>query len=260
MKRKKFYRIVITSTLVFIVSCNVLAPQVVPTPAPLTPTATPVPLSQQVTVVTETLRESNQDPPFTITSETPQLAGSGDPRVTAFNQYLQDLVTGEVDRWRESFTQNTGLTVSNGSFLEATYTLVSQIEELWSLKFDFTFYSDGAAHPGSYSITLNYNLAHGRELALGDLFLPNSNYLEAISSYCISELSKQPFFDAAFTTGADPTPANYRNWNITPDGLLVTFDAYQVAPGAAGPQQVLVPWTELQGLIDLQGELAGFVQ
>jgi hypothetical protein len=203
-----------------------------------------------VTLVPQVYNENNQTPPFTIAAQSPQLAGSDDPRLSAFNQKLNALVTNEVDTWRESFLQDTGPSVSSGSFLETTYTLVSQIGELWSLKFDFHFYSAGAAHPGSYSITLNYDLGQGWELALGDLFLPGSNYLEEISSYSIRELSKQPFFDTAFTTGADPAPDNYRSWNITPEGLLITFDEYQVAPYAAGPQQVLVPWADLQGAVE----------
>lgn len=244
------------------IACNALA--AVPTgtavPSPIPPTETPAAtISQQVTLVSQTLNETNQTPPFTITAQTPQLTGSEDPRLAAFNQRLTELVTKEVDTWRQSFMQNTLPTVSNGSFLEANYTLVSQIKELWSFKFDFHFYSDGAAHPGSYSVTLNYDLGQGRELALADLFLPNSNYLEAISMYCIQELSKQPFFDGSFTEGALPTPENYRNWNIASDGLLITFDEYQVAPYAAGPQTLTVPYTELQGLINPEGALGQIV-
>jgi hypothetical protein len=249
--------------LLIILACNTLAP--VPTPtviaSPIPPTAASAPLlSQQVTLVSQALNETNQTPPFTITSQTPQLTGSIDARVTAFNQRLNELIAKEVNIWRESFLQNTAPTVTSGSFLEVTYTLLSQIGDIWSFKFDFHFYSDGAAHPGSYSMTLNYDLGQGRELALGDLFLPNSNYLEAISNYCIAELSKQPGFDGPFAEGAQPTAENYRNWNITPDGLLITFDTYQVAPGASGPQLVTVPYGELQGLINPEGLLAGFIQ
>ena len=42
-----------------------------------------------------------------------------------------------------------------------------------------------------------------------------------------------------------------------PDGLLITFEMYQVAPGASGPMQVLVPYEHLQTVIDPQGPLAG---
>jgi sirohydrochlorin ferrochelatase len=211
-----------------------------------------------VTLVPQALNETNQDPPFTINVQIPQLTGSDDPRVTAFNQRLKDLLTKEVDTWRESFQQVT--VVSNGSSLDQTYTLISQTGDLWSLKLDFRFYSDGAAHPGLYNITLNYDLGQGRELALNDLFLPNSGYLEAIANYCITELSKQPGFDEPFSEGARPTPENYDNWNISPEGLLITFDMYQVAPGASGPIQVLVPYDQLQIVIDPQGPLAGIAK
>jgi hypothetical protein len=263
MKKLPLHLPVALSTSVMLLSilaCNVLAPRPIPTAAPPTATSTPIPLSKQVSLVSQASNETNQTPPFTITAETPQLAGSDDPRVTAFNQRLDDLVSKEVDVWRQSFLQNTAPVMNNGSTLNVKYTLLSQIDDLWSFKFDFAFYSDGAAHPGLNSITLNYDLAQGKELALADLFLPNTDYLGAISKYCIAELSKQPFFDSPFAEGAQPKPENYRNWNITPDGLLITFDEYQVAPYAAGPQTITVPYSELNSLINPQGPLARFAQ
>lgn len=233
-----------------------------PTAQPPTqiPTATAVPLSTQVTLVSQPYIESNQEPAFTITAQTPQLSGSDDPRVLAFNQVLHDLVQGEIDVFRQEFMNAPVIEVAAASFLEITHTLAAQYGDIWSFKFVFFFYNNGAAHPGDYSMTLNYDLDQGRELTLGDLFLPNSNYLEVISQYCIAELGKQPFFDGPFTTGADPTEENYRNWNITPEGLMITFDTYQVAPGAAGPQVVIVPYGQLSALIDPQGPLAGFIR
>ena len=53
---------------------------------------------------------------------------------------------------------------------------------------------------------------------------------------------------------------NYRSWNITPKGLQITFDDYQVTPHAAGPQQVLVPYATLKALIDPAGPLAEFIK
>jgi hypothetical protein len=262
MKPKDISKILLASlALLLILACNTLTSTPTGTPSALPPTITPVILiSQQVTLVSQPYKETNQTPPFAITSQTPQLAGSSDPRVTAFNQRLTALVTKEVDTFRQSFLQNTAPTVNNGSSLDVNYKLVRQIDDLWSFKFDFSFYSDGAAHPGLYSITLNYDLGHGQELALGDLFLPNSSYLEVISAYCSAELSKQPFFEGPFADGAQPTPENYRNWNITPDGLLITFDEYQVAPYAAGPQMVTVPYSALRSILNPQGPLGKLSQ
>ncbi|HEX9334170.1 MAG TPA: RsiV family protein [Anaerolineales bacterium] len=262
MKPNNIYKLIITSfILLIILACNALAPAPTVTPLPALPTATPVILiSQQVTLISAPYNETNQTPPYTITSQTPQLAGSDDPRVQAFNQRLNELVTKEVDTFRQSFLQNTAPTVNNGSSLEVTYKLISQINDIWSIKVDFSFYSDGAAHPGLYSITVNYDLGQGKELTLDDLFLPASNFLEVISNYCVNELSKQPFFDSSFSDGAQPTLDNYRNWNITPDGLMITFDEYQVAPYAAGPQTVIVPFSELQAIINPQGALGKITQ
>ena len=264
MNHNMIYKLISGSILLLsILACNALAPAPTATsiPSPVPPTVTPAPLlSKQLTMTGHTSEETNQTPPFRITAQTPQLTGSDDPRVAGFNQRLNELVKKEVDTWRQSFLQNTGPVVGNGSTLDATYTLISQTGDLWSFKFDFNFYSDGAAHPGLYSITLNYDLGQGKELALADLFLPNTNYLQTISNYCVSELSKQPGFEGPFAEGAQPTPENYRNWNITPEGLLITFDMYQVMPGASGPQQVLVPYSELRGLINPEGVLRTIAQ
>jgi hypothetical protein len=242
-----------------ILACNALAavPTITPSPVPPTVPPTTVSLSQQVTLISAPFTETNQTPHYTITSQTPQLAGSNDPRVQAFNQRLNEIVTKQVDMFRQSFLQNTAPPATEaGSSLDVKYTLVSQIADIWSIKLDFSFYSDGAAHPGLNSSTVNYDLGQGKELALSDLFLSDSNYLEVISNYCIAELSKQPFFDTPFQEGAKPIPENYRNWNITKDGLMITFDEYQVAPYAAGPQTVLVPYSTLQEVINPQGPLS----
>ncbi len=263
MRTNRIYKsFVISFWLLFTLACNILAePQRIPTPMPPSPTSTPVPLSAGVTLVSHELNETNQTPPFTIKAQTPQLTGSDDPRVTAFNQRLSELATKEVDTWRQSFLGNTAPQVTEqGSFLEVTYTQTIQYADIWSLKFDFNFYSDGAAHPGSYSVTLNYDLNQGKELALADLFLPNTDYLGSISNYCIAELSKQPFFEGAFAEGAQPTPENYSRWNITPNGLMITFDNGQVGPYAAGPQEVVVPYSELKAIIDPNGALGSFAQ
>ena len=78
------------------------------------------------------------------------------------------------------------------------------------------------------------------------------------AAYCKEQLNLR---DIAYSeAGADPILENYRNWNITADGLLISFDPYQVAAYAAGPQTVLVPYGELQLVIDPHSPLAGFVE
>jgi len=245
-------------------ACNATFTVGYPTPTIEPPTAVPtstdIPLSGQVTLVSQPYIETSQDPAYTMTAQIPQLSGSDDPRVGAFNQMLNEMVQKEIDVFRTEFTRGPFFDVSVASSLEVSYELVSQYDDIWSIKFYYLFYNNGAAHPGDFSHTVNYDLNAGRELALEDLFLPGSNYLETISNYCITELSKQPFFDGSFSTGADPTTDNYRNWNIAPEGLVITFDTYQVAPGAAGPQVVAIPFEQINLIIDPQGPLKELIR
>jgi hypothetical protein len=258
----------ISSLILFLLACDATFNVLIPTPTSLPPTElateTSEPLlSQAVTLVSVPFIETNPGssfPSYSITAQTPQLTGSDDSRVLGFNQRLSNLVNQEVMIYRKSFQELPLTPNSNGSFLEVTYIIVSQIGDLWSFKFNFSFYADSAAHPGLNSLTLNYDLGQGRELALSDLFLPNSNYLAIIAEYCINELRKQPFADSSSLEGAQPTSENYRNWNIEPSGVMITFDTYQVAPGAAGPQTIVVPYDQLATLIDPKGPLTVIIK
>src|SRR6266508_3626925 len=113
--------------LLTILACNALAtmPTVTPSPVPPTIPPTSVPLNQQVTLISAPFTETNQTPLYTITSQTAQLAGSDDPRVQAFNGRLNQIVTKEVDTFRQSFRQNTAPpTTEAGSSLDVTYKLI----------------------------------------------------------------------------------------------------------------------------------------
>jgi len=226
-------------------------------PSPMLPTITPIPLSQQVMLTSISFKEQGQSPIYSISAQTPKFVGSDDPRAQAFNKKVDDLIQGEIEYFRKNvIAQLSTSLVSAGSFFDAKYTVIFQSNELWSLKFDFMGYADGAAHPYHYSMTFNYDLERGRKLSLDDLFHSDSNYLEAVSSHCIFELSKRDIgFYGGFEHGAEPTPENYRNWNITSNGLIITFDEYQVAPYAAGAQTVIVPFMELQKFINAKGPL-----
>jgi len=230
------------------------------TPPPAVPEATTIPLNQQVILTSISFREEGQAPAYTIASQTPKLSGSEDARVQEFNKQVAMLIQSEIEYFRKNIlTQMPDNSSSASSSFNTQYTLVFQGGALWSLKFDFAGYAAGAAYPYHYSSALNYDLEQGRKLALSELFPKDSNYLDAISRYCIAELSRRDIgFYGGFQQGAEPKPDNYRNWNITASGLLITFDEYQVAPFAVGAQSVTIPYRELNTLINSKSPLAMF--
>jgi hypothetical protein len=221
------------------------------------PTTTALPLFLSVSLGTTPLKEDGSSPKYSIDAQVPILQGSDDPRVKQFNDEMALLIQQEIGVFKDNVRELAPVPGSNGSSLTEKYTLVSGPGNILSIKFDIMKYIAGAAHPGTYSRTKTYNLEGGADISMQGLFTPGSNYLQVISDYCLLKLKST--IPDLFRAGINPTAANYQSWNISPDGLLITFDEYQVAAYALGPQTVVIPYSELKTVIDPQGPLASFL-
>jgi len=251
--RKFLIRFLFLLALIGLLSCNVFSTPVASTLAPIQSL-----VSQNHTLTFTTISETSASPVYTLTAQVPRLTGSNDPRMLQFNQQAAALVQQEVDRFKQSLAGASNSPSAMGSFFDLKYSLVSPWSDILSLKFDVDSYHDGAAHPFHYSRAFTFDLATGHQVNLDQLFLPGTNYLQVLSDYCKTELAGRDIAFDASITGADPLPDNYQNWNISADGLVITFDEYQVAAYAAGPQIVTIPYAVLAGILDMQGPLAGF--
>lgn len=235
-------------------------PVEVPTDVPLAATPTALPLYQRVTLGSTPLMESDKAPDYELQAQVPVLTGSDDLRVVTFNQAAERIVQNQIDSFKQMLGDMSIVPIVAGSGFYLQHTLLSPPGNILSLKFEISQYADGAAHPFGYSITLNYDLEQGQEVGLEQLFLPGTDYLQVIADYCQTELKKRDIGFDIFTEGANPTPENYRNWNITANGLLITFDEYQVAAYAAGPQTVVIPYAALKDIIDPQGPIGNKIK
>ncbi len=236
-----------------------------PPPPDVTPIPSETPLSpprlfQQVTLTAESYSESGEAPVYSLETITPLLEGSDDPRVLEFNRQAVALVEGLVAEFKAGFEYLSEQPLAMGSFYQVTYLQLAPPGDILSIQFSVDAYADGAAHPYHLTRTLNFDLETGQVLSLDSLFLPDADYLTVLSDYCKAELATREIgFESGFQSGADPLPENYLNWNLTYDGLLITFDEYQVAPYAAGMQQVLVPYAALETIIAPDGALAKII-
>ena len=276
MKNKDLFLSVVL--LLATLACSLTGTPAPETSAPpaenVSPTFTPIPsftpeaataaaaLSSGLTMQSSAVEEAGAEPPYTIKAQVPYLQGSDDARVQNFNTYLKQIVQNEIDSFKTgTLAYATTPPIVNGSTLEIQYSVLGQRGDIWSIQYLIYFYSDGAAHPGHYSISVNYDLANGRAVTLDELFLPGTDYLITLSEICKNDiLTRNPGFET-FISGADPLPENYTRWNLSNEGFLViTFDEYQVAPYAAGPQTVTIPFSALQGIANPNGILTLFAQ
>lgn len=204
----------------------------------------------------------NASPKLSIKLRQPVLVGKPTAVALAFNKATENIVKGIGDGFKEQYGQlETGVELpaeiaAQTSFVDETYEILEADPSLISIKFNVIWYGAGAAHPNTYSITLNYDLKGGRVLTLANLFKPGAKYLDLLADYATKTLTDAGKLD--FPEGAQPKAENYQSWNITKDGLQINFDDYQVTPHAVGPQIVVVPYATLASIINPNGPLAPF--
>lgn len=221
-----------------------------------------------VKVFPKTIRDNSKEKRYSIEAEYPEV--QGDSRFDGFNREARNLVTKDVGAFKagENSDENTGdaetLAETQNSSLDIRYEFRYATDDLISVEFTEASYERGAAHGNSLTEVLNYDVKNNRKIALGDLFSAK-NYLSVISNYCMKDLrdrakrdSESMIDEDMMKSGASPQADNYRAVAITKKGLWVTFDPYQVAAYAAGPQYVLVPYSALKDLIKPDGPIAKF--
>ncbi len=245
----------LAGALVFLLGCSMPA-GLSRSPAP---TPTTLPLYQQVVLGSRSSTETGQPYAYTIRLETPELTGSDDPRVQAFNSEMAAIVTSAASEFKSNLLNVPPTPVSAASTFAVHYSLLMPLGRLISLQFVMDGYVTGAAHPSRTSRSVNFDLGAGHDLALADLFKPGSSFLQLISDYSVAQLATRGIDSADFAAGAAPTADNYRNWNVTPAGIQITFDEYQVAAYALGPQTVLVPYDQLRPMIEDPGPLTPYL-
>ncbi len=149
--------------------------------------------------------------------------------------------------------------------LQVSYDLPLVDQNQLSVRFWATTYGRGAAHPVDYFFVFNFDLNSGKELRLTDLFSEPKKALSVISAYCRKVVTegicreggwagKQSFEDCLsnaplWEQGIEPTVENYKAWNITRDGLVISFEPCQLTGCASGEFYVVVPYSEMQAVM-----------
>jgi hypothetical protein len=208
-------------------------------------------------LTTRTLFENNKPKMFELSVEYPELSGVAPTVAAEFNRLARSRVMEKAESFRKDMLAQTADDLkwarergfANTS--EIGYSVTYADDELISISFGNYLFT-GGAHGNAFTFPLNFDLRTGREIRLADVFAANSEYLQDLSRYCVKKLQdelNEGNEDEWIQTGAGPKAENFESWNVRKSGLMLTFDAYQVAPYAAGPQEVVVPFGELRSIL-----------
>lgn len=214
-----------------------------PTAAPARPTAVPMrkparpPAPPKIT--TQIITETGLNPDFIIDVKYPAAPAGGTH--DTFNQLSKSKVDVVINEFKTQVAANGVITdmtsITNSLYID--YKIVRNAKGIISVRFTNSVYFAGAAHPNNFSSVLNFDFNTGLEIQLSEVFKPGVDYLTTLSNYCKRVLQRRGTLN--FPEGADPKPENYKIWNMGMRNLVITFDQYQVAPYAAGPQECQVP-------------------
>ncbi len=204
--------------------------------------------------------EDNQDG-YYYEIEYPVFSG-GDEKIRGkMNQDVYGQVQSDLNSFLDDFNTTDHDYDPGPWFLEISYYVNRNDDAFVSIIMNVSIYT-GGAHPNSYTNTLNFNLEEGGHLmSLADVFNPvatqvnsstgeKQDYMEFISEYVINELLKNGVSDEDWIrAGAAADETNYQNFYFTDYEIVFIFDPYQVAPYAAGPQEVAIPFEDLAGYL-----------
>ena len=127
--------------------------------------------------------------------------------------------------------------------LWGSYSISRPSDAAVSITFEIWNYT-GSSHGNLDILTLNYSLLTGQRLAFMDLFEKPETALELMSAW--SRKALLPRLGASVRSrmldaGTAPLVENFSSLTLTPEGVCINFQPYQVAPWAAGVQKVEMP-------------------
>jgi hypothetical protein len=180
---------------------------------------------------------------------------------SSFNRWMKELVLNEVAQFRKNAIKDARAEQTSTGHreyeLHITFDPIFSSEDIVSLML-IKYADEGSAHGEEDPIPINFSLKNANPISINQIFIPNSKYLQTFSAYCFARLRELGVgYPVQWRTeGTAPKAENYRKWNIARDGILISFDDYQVGPHSMGEPRILVPYTELEKVLAPQSAIA----
>lgn len=188
---------------------------------------------------------------YDLKVEYPQIS-SGKREARRFNRWIKNTVLGYTNEFRkladaEQRRKHKQKPVLWG--LDLSYVVYYSNQRLISLRLTHSLMAAAQMHPIAYYETINFDLKKGRPLRAKDVF--KRGYLKSFSTYSRKHLmdhyaiGNERWLDG----GTEPRVKNFTNWNIVPDGVLLSFEDYQVSSHSFGQPEFVVPFSAMNGTI-----------
>lgn len=140
--------------------------------------------------------------------------------------------------------------------LEASYTGDFQVaffrKKLLELQLDGYSYPFGAAHGNPTRVYTHTDLDTGTFYQLPDLFKPGSDYIKVISDIIGEQIRRDPQYSYVWLDSYKGI-AKDQLFHLSPNALHIFFSPYEIAPYAAGFPEFIVPFSQINSILDKKG-------
>ncbi|GAB6109438.1 RsiV family protein [Fusibacter bizertensis] len=196
----------------------------------------------------------------------PQIEGDykGIPAINEYFKGLEDFYYNELPELPEDITNKLS-GIDSGYYRSAEYQMELQNENIFSVSAKLDGGAGGVSWAGMAGAT--FNLDTGKQLLLDDIFNVDEDvYMSKIYDLVSLEIEKSIkesnesgngnlyFFDDPYSgEGYKAIREAFisTHFYLTQDALVVFYDKYVLAAGAAGPLSYSIPYNELTGILDL---------
>jgi len=199
----------------------------------VTPSPSPQPLDSGLEMTMTTLRE--ETPEYSIDLAYPQLG-------LALDSEIQSLFDERVAKIKELAQDQPPSPLSPGPYrLTSTFHSAYIDPDIVSIQLSVYSYS-GGAHGLSTTYGFNLKRESASKLTLEDALSLIGLSLSEVANQSLIQLETR-LGDAVFPEGVSPESQNFQTFVVNAEEVTFIFQEYQVAPYAAGPQDVSFPRT-----------------
>ncbi len=227
--------------------------------------------SPEVSETIPTPKLARETEALSINIAYPAIPGSSQ-KILAANLVMKNTIDAQIASFEkdanESFSADIGLPLDIKSTVTGSPITEEKNDRYIALFMGMEWYLRGAAHPSHSLETYVYDFKEARLVEVSELFKPKADYLAALSALSRADLlaqSKQGDVGFSFDKemveeGTQPVKENFSKVLPLKDGLAIYFDEYQVAPYAAGPQQVVIPYAKLKDILNPDGVAGMYIK
>ena len=248
--------------------------ELVPTQVPESVELEPVVIEKRETPFAEATCEFSLAYPKTT-------AGVPQDRMEAMNRLIQQAAAGtSTEQGANTFMELCRQELQDMSEMDPpsqnltrfeihTFSVETNQDGILSLGFHLDGYY-GGAHPLHGSVYLTLDTRTGKRLAITDLIASDKlrMFFQAEKFKLLSERrdtlfeDQQQEFMRFVETIASPTAkeqldnyGDFSNFYLTPNALVTEYDEYEIAPYAAGPIRVFLPYADIAGFLSAESPI-----